>query len=89
MHSGQSGRRAGKTLGVARYLPLALITMGIVVAVLIPAVNRPVLWLGMPPLLLCSAAGVLLLTPALALVEYGHHRHHKGRTENRAESEDG
>lgn len=53
---------------------LVILVVGVLVAVLIPFVNRPALWFGLPSLLVWSIAGVLLLTPALALVEYGRRR---------------
>jgi len=54
-----------------RQVLLVILVVGVLAAVLIPFVNRPTLWFGLPSLLVWCIAGVLLLTPALALVEYG------------------
>lgn len=52
------------------YVPLVIIVIGLLATVWLPFVNRSTLWLGIPPVMLWSAVGVLLLTPALALIEY-------------------
>lgn len=52
------------------YLPLGVIVIGLLATVWLPFVNRSTLWLGLPPVMLWSAVGVVLLTPALALIEY-------------------
>jgi amino acid transporter len=61
-----------------RYVPLLLVVAALLAGAFIPAVNAPRLWLGFPSLLVWSVAGVALLTPALALVEFGRRR---GRAE--------
>jgi hypothetical protein len=41
----------------------------------LPFVNGPYLWLGLPSMLVWPMAGVLLLTPALAGIEWGRTRY--------------
>lgn len=55
----------------ARFVPLVIVTVGLLATVWLPFVNRSTLWGGLPPVMLWSAVGVFLLTPCLALLEYG------------------
>ena len=52
------------------YVPLVVVVLGLLATVWLPFVNRSTLWLGIPPVMLWSAVGVVLLTPALALIEF-------------------
>jgi hypothetical protein len=57
-----------------RFVPLVLVVLALLVMVGIAPINRATLWLGIPPLVVCSVVGVALLTPLLALVEFtGRH----------------
>lgn len=52
------------------YVPLVIIVVALLATVWLPFVNRATLWLGIPSVMLWSVVGVLLLTPALAVIEY-------------------
>ncbi|GAB3989859.1 hypothetical protein GCM10029978_116080 [Actinoallomurus acanthiterrae] len=56
--------------GLLVFLPLVP-TLALLSAVWLPFVNTPRLWLGMPRLFVWCSAWVLLITPALAVVEWG------------------
>ena len=51
------------------YVPLVIVVIGLLATVWLPFVNRSTLWLGIPPVMLWSVVGVVLLTPALAIIE--------------------
>lgn len=63
----------------AIYVPLVVIVVALLATVFLPFVNQSALWLGIPSVMLWSAIGVVLLTPALALVEYTRGR--RGQTD--------
>lgn len=44
--------------------------LALLAAVYLPWVNSPTLWFGLPALIVWCSVWVLLLTPALAVVEY-------------------
>ncbi|HEY3682471.1 MAG TPA: hypothetical protein VGL93_05505 [Streptosporangiaceae bacterium] len=56
-----------------------IIIVALLATVFLPFVNRSTLWFGIPPVMLWSAVGVVLLSPALGLVEYARHR--RGETD--------
>jgi hypothetical protein len=45
--------------------------VALLVTVVLPFVNRPVLWLGLPSVMVWTAGWVLVLSAALAWVEFG------------------
>ena len=71
----------------ARFVPLGIVTVGLLATVWLPFVNRSTLWGGIPPVMLWSAVGVFLLTPCLALIEYGR-RHPEDEEEAAARDEE-
>jgi hypothetical protein len=54
-----------------RRVVLLVVMASLICAVWIPWINRPTLWLGVPPLMLWSFSGVVVLTPLLAWTEFG------------------
>ncbi|WGW11696.1 hypothetical protein LWF01_16620 [Saxibacter everestensis] len=65
--------RAVRQGGARRWLLAVPVipALALLSAAWLPFVNTPDLWLGMPRLIVWCSAWVLLLTPALAAVEYG------------------
>ncbi|MDI2128451.1 hypothetical protein [Yinghuangia seranimata] len=55
-------------------LLLAVPVVALLSTVWLPFVNEPKIWLGMPSVLTWTAGWVVLLTPALANVEYQRNR---------------
>lgn len=58
--------------GRARFValvPLAAVSVLMMLAVFLPFVNRATTWLGLPSLFTWCAAGIVLLTPSLLIVE--------------------
>jgi hypothetical protein len=69
-----------RPLRYAALAPVTLVSTLIVIGAFLPFVNRQRLWLGLPSLLVWCAAGVVLLTPCLLLVErYWAHGDRDGR----------
>jgi hypothetical protein len=55
----------------APHVALAVVVIGLLATVWLPFVNGPHLWLGIPSLMLWTIIWVLLLSAALAWLEYG------------------
>lgn len=53
-----------------RVVALAVIVVALVGTVWLPFVNRSTLWLGLPSVMTWTVFWVLLITPALAAVEF-------------------
>jgi hypothetical protein len=66
---------------LACYVVLALITVGLLTAPLLGFVNRPALWFGLPSIMVWMGVLVLLITPALAVLEVGRSREERAAHE--------
>jgi hypothetical protein len=66
---------------LACYVVLALITVGLLTAPLLGFVNRPALWFGLPSIMVWMGMLVLLITPALAVLEVGRSREERAAHE--------
>ena len=63
------------------YVVLGLITVGLLTAPLLGFVNRPALWFGLPSIMVWMGVLVLLITPALAVLEVGRSREERAAHE--------
>jgi hypothetical protein len=52
------------------YVLLGLITLGLLLSPLLPFVNTPTLWFGLPAIMVWMGVLVLLITPVLAALEF-------------------
>jgi protein-S-isoprenylcysteine O-methyltransferase Ste14 len=57
----------------ARAAVVAVPVVALLVTVFLPFVNRPVLWLGLPSVMVWTGVWVLVLSAALGWVEFGGH----------------
>ena len=55
----------------ARAVVVLIPVVALLVTVFLPFVNRPALWLGLPSVMVWTVAWVLLLSAALAWIEFG------------------
>ena len=55
----------------ARAVVVVVPVVALLVTVFLPFVNRPTLWLGLPSVMVWTAGWVLVLSAALAWVEFG------------------
>jgi hypothetical protein len=73
--------RRPRPVTLACYVVLALITVGLLTAPLLGFVNRPALWFGLPSIMVWMGMLVLLITPALAVLEVGRSREERAAHE--------
>jgi membrane protein YdbS with pleckstrin-like domain len=60
---------------------LAIPVVALVATVWLPFVNTSTLWLGLPSVMVWTAAWVLAITPALALFEFSARQREKDRVD--------
>jgi hypothetical protein len=53
-----------------RKIPLIVVVVALVATVWLPFVNTSTLWLGLPSVMVWTAAWVVLITASLALIEF-------------------
>lgn len=75
--------RRPRPVTLACYVVLGLITVGLLAAPLLGFVNRPALWFGLPSIMVWMGLLVLLITPALAVLEVGRSRQEREAGEHR------
>jgi hypothetical protein len=78
-------RRRPPPLVLTCYVLLALIALGLLTAPLLGFVNRPVLWFGLPSIMVWMGVLVLLITPVLATLEFTRDRDDEPDTDPRPE----